>query len=107
MVKKYACEVCGKEFDTEEECLAHERICNPTITFVCDKCGRTITYKLNDFSDKNMLSKAKCHILYTKDILTYGSRLDSCIIKINLCDDCLCKMVDGLRTNAQNRIYGE
>lgn len=82
MKTKFLCEKCGLDFESQQECIEHEQTCNPMITYVCDKCGKTKSYGLNepildvwhsfDFGEPN-----------------YFSKLENRKVKFELCDDCL------------------
>jgi len=82
MKSLHICEKCDAQFETEQECIDHEKDCNPMITYICDKCGKTESYK----PDEHIPS-----IWHFINIGTpnYGSLLENRNVKFELCDSCL------------------
>lgn len=103
MKTKYICTECGKDFNNAEECLKHELTCNELITFKCDKCGKVLTYKKNDYYD---FTKNECWNINLGQA-GYGSLLDGCRVSFKLCDDCLTEFVKGLKKDKVDMIYGD
>lgn len=74
-------------------------------TFTCNKCGKQVTYnedwkQENDF--KSMEEKNQCWNI-NLGWAEYGSELDTCEIKFNLCDKCLAQLIESL--NNKQEIY--
>ena len=87
MKQRWICEKCGEEFENEQECLEHEKKCNPMITYVCHKCGKKVSYK----PDENMETEWHSFDLGTPG---YYSKLDGKNVAFTLCDNCLSNIVD-------------
>jgi hypothetical protein len=91
LIQKFICEYCGKEFSSEAECDQHEIKCSPMVTHTCIKCGKTETYSMKE-DEYGFRSQEWSFIdLGHKG---YGSKLDSCHVKFELCDDCLYEFVN-------------
>ena len=86
MIQVWECEVCGKEFSDKDKCLEHEKNCK----ILCDKCGKDIS-KINFHHIKPFLP-------------FYGSKLDGRVVELNLCDECLCSIINKLTDTAKERI---
>jgi DNA-directed RNA polymerase subunit RPC12/RpoP len=90
MQRVYKCEKCGQEFNNEQECINHEQNCNPMITYVCDKCGKTESYGINE------LIPAMWHSFDFGEP-SYNSKLDGKLVKFELCDQCLFEFVNSFK----------
>ncbi len=88
MKKIFICEKCDKEFTNELECLDHESECDMETVFTCYKCGETYKWKKNDYLTIN-----QCHHI-NMGVLGYGSKLDSCLVEFDICDNCLYDIID-------------
>jgi len=88
MKSLFICEKCDAQFQTEQECINHEKDCNPMITYICDKCGKTESYK----PDEHISSYWFSIDLGTPD---YRSKeLDNKIVKFDLCDSCMYQFIN-------------
>ena len=103
MIYKYICEKCNEEFFNEDDCREHELNCNVVHTFVCDKCEKVIEYS-NDYKDELSFKASEC---WQIDLGAggYGSKLDCCNVRFNLCDDCLLKIIKSLTNEKQKQIF--
>ncbi|HCW04977.1 MAG TPA: hypothetical protein DGK91_10935 [Clostridium sp.] len=80
------CEKCGLGFFDKDACWDHEKDCSNTITFLCQKCGKVISWDKKD--DDCFIKENQCH---TIDLgrMGYGSKFDGSYITFDICDTCL------------------
>lgn len=73
------------------------------VHFQCDKCGKEFGYDPQSVTYHDYILQQKC---WTIDLgkAGYGSSLDGCDIKFDLCDDCLYEFVSTFRH--VDRIFG-
>lgn len=91
MIQKWICEKCGEEFDNEQYCLQHERNCNPVVIHTCAKCGKQESWGINE--DIYRYEQESWHPINLGK-MGYGSGLDGCDVDFELCDNCLCEIID-------------
>lgn len=87
---KWYCEKCNSEFDHKQECIQHEEKCNPVVTHVCSKCGKTESYGSED--EDAWLKDEGWHKI-SLGRMGYGSSLDGSDVNFELCDECLCDYI--------------
>ena len=105
-VEEYYCEKCNEEFLSKSECEQHEKDCQSTYIFKCDKCGKEIEYT-NDYKNDDIwlyFNSNECHHVELGSP-GYGSKLDSCEIDFNICDDCLHDFVSTFTWEGQEKIF--
>jgi hypothetical protein len=90
MKSKWICEICEEEFDSQEECLKHEKECNPEISRTCHKCGKTESWHMHD-SEAWINEEMWHHVNLGRP--GYGSGLDGSDVVFELCDKCLCEFI--------------
>jgi hypothetical protein len=74
------------------------------VYFQCDKCGKEEEYEATSSRRDDVVTKEGC---WSIDLgrAGYGSRLDCCDVKFDLCDDCLCEFIETFKY--KNRIYND
>lgn len=98
---KYLCEYCETEFYTENECLEHEEICKLEVSYTCDKCGKSESWKIND--DAWIKSENWYNINLGR--AGYVSSLDGCEIDFTICDDCLTEYIKSLTLEGREKVF--
>lgn len=106
-IKFYYCEKCDKEFNNEFQCLEHEKQCGVKNKFICYKCDKRIEYTTNNEYDDNFdFNYNECWILSPNHYRAgYGSKLDGCEFKLNLCDDCLIDFIKTFTYEGQEKVF--
>lgn len=84
---RYACEVCGIEFDKADDCLEHEKTCITIETFTCNCCGETRNWNPNDVNERVINESTSHHI--DLGVMGYGSVFDGDHVALGVCDECL------------------
>lgn len=84
---RYACGVCGIEFDKADDCLEHEKTCKITETFTCNCCGETRSWNPNDVHER-VINKSTSHHI-DLGVMGYGSEFDGDHVAFGVCDYCL------------------
>ena len=101
MYQKFICSKCG-EFESIDftEVYQHEADCSKENVFQCHKCGEET--KWNEGDSNAWLIKNQCHYI---DLgrMGYGSKLDEINVNIQLCDSCLCEIIDTFKL--KEKIY--
>lgn len=91
MKQKWVCEKCGEEFEDKQECLDHEKNCNPIEIHTCAKCGKQESWGINE-DVYGYLREGWHHINLGR--MGYGSSLDGCDVEFELCDQCLNDVIE-------------
>jgi hypothetical protein len=98
----YVCGYCETEFNTENECLEHEKICNLEVSYTCDKCGKSESWKTND--DNAWIKSDEWHDI-NLGRAGYGSSLDGCEVNFTICDDCLTEYIKSFTLEGQEKVF--
>lgn len=88
---RYACEVCGIEFDKAEDCLKHEKTCITIETFTCNCCGESRSWNPNDMYERMVNESISHHI--DLGVMGYGSIFDTDHVAFDMCGNCLGKLI--------------
>ena len=101
MYQKFVCGECG-EFESKDfsEVVKHEENCRKEHLFQCHKCGNVMSWRDDDV--QGFVIKNQCHYI---DLgrMGYGSKLDEINVNIQLCDSCLCEIIDTFKL--KEKIY--
>ncbi len=87
----YYCGKCGMDFGDKDECLKHEESCSTQKIFQCQKCGKVVTW---DMEDEWRFARAnQCHTV-DLGVMGYGSKLDGLHLVFDVCDDCIISILN-------------
>lgn len=91
MISKWICEICDEEFNNENDCIEHEKTCDPLEFHSCIKCGKHESWTRNN--DGQGHKKEGWHDIYLGR-MGRGSNLDGCDVNFELCDKCLYEFIE-------------
>lgn len=89
----YECEKCEEKFDSEYECIEHEKECRVLHNHICDKCGKETNYSLDDNHPEWWKKNEVWSLTPNHYRAGYGSKMDGSEFVIDICDDCLYEFI--------------
>lgn len=96
---EYICDKCEEVFDTEHDCLEHEKECGIEKHFLCDKCGKDYTYTNDPYG-----WESEGFHYFNLGRPGYGSGLDGCEVQFQICDDCLIGFIHSFTLEGQEKV---
>jgi hypothetical protein len=82
----WQCEKCKEEFYDKQECINHEKKCNYEEIHICARCGKEELLKCEYLQESwHQINLGR---------MGYGSALDGNDVDFEICDNCLCEIID-------------